>query len=138
VGQGQQVFVMSWRNPQAVHAGWNTDTYGQAILQAMDATERLAEAEQVALTGICSGGILASLAAAYLAGTGQQDRLAAFSLLVTVLDNERAGLAAAFMGPRLAEVAKQVSRRRGYLDGRALAEVFAWLRPPATWYGTTG
>jgi polyhydroxyalkanoate synthase len=129
VGQGQQVFMMSWRNPQAVHADWNTDTYVQAILEAMDATERLAEAEQVALTGICSGGTLASMAAAYLAGTGQQDRLAAFSLLVTVLDNERAGLAAAFMGPRLAEVAKQVSRRRGYLDGRALAEVFAWLRP---------
>jgi polyhydroxyalkanoate synthase subunit PhaC len=129
VGQGQQVFVMSWRNPQAVHADWDTNTYVQAILEAMDATERLAEAEQVALTGICSGGILASLAAGHLAGTGRQDRLASFSLLVTVLDNERAGLAAAFTGPRMAEVAKKVSRRRGYLDGRALAEIFAWLRP---------
>ncbi len=129
VDQGQQVFVMSWRNPQAGHADWNTDTYAQAILDAMDATERLAEAEQVALTGICSGGILASLTATYLSATDQQDRLAAFSLLVTVLDHERAGLAAAFRGPRPAEVAKRVSRRRGYLDGRALAEVFAWLRP---------
>ncbi len=129
VRQGQQVFVMSWRNPQAVHADWNTDTYVQAVLEALDATERLAGAEQVALTGICSGGILASLTAAHLAATGQQDRLAAFSLLVTVLDNERAGLAAAVVGPRTAEVAKRVSRRRGYLDGSALAEVFAWLRP---------
>jgi polyhydroxyalkanoate synthase len=129
VGQGQQVFVMSWRNPQAVHADWNTDTYVKAVLEAMDATERLTGAEQVALTGICSGGILASLTAAYLSGTGRQDRLAAFSLLVTVLDNERAGLVAAFVGPRTADVAKRVSRRRGYLDGNALAEVFAWLRP---------
>ena len=46
-----------------------------------------------------------------------------------MLDNDQAGLAAAFMGPRMAELAKRVSRRRGYLDGRALAEVFAWLRP---------
>ncbi len=129
VGTGQQVFVMSWRNPEAVHADWDTDTYVSAILEAMDAAERLTGTEQVALTGICSGGILASLTAAYLADTGQQDRLAAFSLLVTVLDNERAGLAAAYLGPRLADLAKRLSRRQGYLDGRALAEVFAWLRP---------
>jgi polyhydroxyalkanoate synthase len=129
VGRGQQVFVMSWRNPQAVHADWNTDTYVSAILQAMDAAERLTGAERVALTGICSGGILASLTAGYLAGTGQQDRLAAFSLLVTVLDNERAALAAAFLGPRMGQLAKRLSRRRGYLDGRGLAVVFAWLRP---------
>jgi len=30
---------------------------------------------------------------------------------------------------RLASAAKAMSRRRDYLDGRALAEVFAWLRP---------
>jgi polyhydroxyalkanoate synthase len=29
----------------------------------------------------------------------------------------------------LARAATTVSRRRGYLDGKALAEVFAWLRP---------
>jgi polyhydroxyalkanoate synthase subunit PhaC len=129
VGQGQQVFVMSWRNPQAVHADWDTDTYVQSVLEAMDAAERLTESDQVALTGICAGGILASLTAAYLAATGQQDRLAAFTLLVTVLDSERSGVTAAFAGPRTAELAKQVSRRKGYLDGRALAEIFAWLRP---------
>ena len=129
VGQGEQVFVVSWRNPQAVHAEWNVDTYVQAILEAMDAAQRVTESEQVALTGICAGGILASMTAAYLAGTGQQDRLAAFSLFVTVLDNEEAGLAAAFVGPRMADLAKRMSRRRGYLDGSALAEVFAWLRP---------
>jgi polyhydroxyalkanoate synthase subunit PhaC len=129
VGQGQQVFVMSWRNPQAVHAGWNADTYVQAVLDALDAAERLTESDQVALTGICAGGILASLTAGYLAATGQQHRLAAFSLLVTVLDSERSGVTAALAGPRTAELAKRVSRRKGYLDGRALAEVFAWLRP---------
>jgi polyhydroxyalkanoate synthase len=50
-------------------------------------------------------------------------------LLVTVLDNAQAGLAAALTDRRLAAVATSRSRRRGYLDGRALAEVFAWLRP---------
>jgi poly(3-hydroxyalkanoate) synthetase len=48
---------------------------------------------------------------------------------VTVLDQARAGTAAAMIDARTAEAAILASRRRGYLDGRALAEVFAWLRP---------
>ena len=37
VEQGQQVFCISWRNPDARHADWGLDTYGQAIIEAMDA-----------------------------------------------------------------------------------------------------
>jgi poly[(R)-3-hydroxyalkanoate] polymerase subunit PhaC len=123
------VFVMSWRNPDARHAAWNLDTYVQAILDALDAAERVSGTDRTMLAGICSGGILASTAAAYLAGTGRPDRLAALALAVTVIDTDRAGVASALASRRMASAAKAVSRRRGYLDGRALAEVFAWLRP---------
>jgi hypothetical protein len=126
---GQQVFVISWRNPDARHADWSMDTYVQAILDALDAVERISGTGQTALVGVCAGGILASITASHLAGTGQQRRLAAFGLLVTVLDTARAGLAAALVDRRLARAAIAMSRRRGYLDGRSLAEVFAWLRP---------
>ena len=129
VRQGRQVFVLSWRNPDARHAAWNFDTYVQAILDALDAVERISGSERTVLGGICSGGILAAIAAAYLAGTGRQDRLAALCLAVTVIDNERAGTASALGSRRLAAAAKAVSKRQGYLDGRALAEVFAWMRP---------
>ena len=81
VQEGQQVFVMSWRNPDARHADWGLDTYVQAILDALDAVERISGVERTALAGICSGGILASMTAAHLPRTGQQDRLAAFGLL---------------------------------------------------------
>src|SRR3984885_6742369 len=37
VGSGLQVFMISWRNPDARHAKWDFDTYGQAVLDAMDA-----------------------------------------------------------------------------------------------------
>jgi polyhydroxyalkanoate synthase len=127
--EGQQVFVMSWRNPDARHAAWNFDIYVQAILDALDAVERISGTDRTALAGICSGGILASITAAYLAETGRQQRLAAFALAVTVIDSSRAGIASAVTNRRLANAAKTASRRRGYLDGRALAEVFAWLRP---------
>jgi polyhydroxyalkanoate synthase len=129
VSTGLQVFMISWRNPDARHAKWNLDTYGQAILDAMDAVTRITGSEQTALAGTCSGGIIAAMVAAHLAQTGQQDRIAALTFLVTVLDQAHAGLASAVIDERTAELAAAASRARGYLDGRSLAEVFAWLRP---------
>ncbi len=129
VRQGRQVFVLSWRNPDGRHADWGFDTYVTAILAALDAVERISGAEQTMMSGICSGGILASITAAYLAAHGQQSRLAGLLLAVTVIDNAKAGTAASLGSRRLATLAKAKSRRQGYLDGRALAEVFAWLRP---------
>ena len=129
VQNGQQVFVISWRNPDARHAGWGMDTYVQAVLDALDEVQRICAIDRAVVFGFCSGGIIASLAAAYLAGTGQQTRLAALGLGVTVLDFADAGVSRALVDRRLAGAAKAKSRRQGYLDGRALAEVFAWLRP---------
>jgi polyhydroxyalkanoate synthase len=126
---GQQVFVISWRNPDARHANWGLDTYVGEVLGALDAVQRVSGAGQAALMGACAGGIIASVTAAHLAATGQPDRLAAFVLLVTVLDTAQAGTVGALVDRQLASAAKAMSARRGYLDGRALAEVFAWLRP---------
>ena len=129
VGRGLQVFMISWRNPDARHATWDLDTYGQAVLDAMDAATRITGSEQTVLAGACSGGIIAAMVAAHLAQAGQQDRIAAATLMVTVLDQAHAGLASAVIDERTARVAEAASRARGYLDGRSLAEVFAWLRP---------
>ena len=129
VGRGLQVFMISWRNPDARDAKWDLDTYGQAILDAMDAAARITGSEQTVLAGACSGGIVAAMVAAHLAHTGQQDRIAAATLMVTVLDQAHAGVASAVIDERTARLAAAASRARGYLDGRSLAEVFAWLRP---------
>ena len=129
VQNGQQVFVISWRNPDARHAGWGMSTYVQAVLDALDAAQRVSGAGRTALIGTCAGGIIASITAGHLAAAGQAGRLSAFGLFVTVLDTAQAGLLGALTDRRLALAAKAMSRRRGYLDGRDLAEVFAWLRP---------
>jgi polyhydroxyalkanoate synthase subunit PhaC len=128
-GRGLQVFMISWRNPDARDAKWDLDTYGQAVLEAMDAAARITGSERTALGGACSGGIIAAMVAAHLAHIGQQDRIAALTLMVTVLDQARAGLASAVIDERTARLAAAASQARGYLDGRSLAEVFAWLRP---------
>src|SRR6185369_13050167 len=45
-GSGLQVFVMSWRNPDSRHAKWDFNTYGQAVLDAMDAVARITGASR--------------------------------------------------------------------------------------------
>jgi polyhydroxyalkanoate synthase subunit PhaC len=129
VASGQQVFMISWRNPDQRHADWGLDTYGQAILDAMDAVERATGSERVALQAFCSGGIITAMVLAHLAATGRQDRVSAVSFAVTVLDWARAGTVSALVDEGEARAAVERSRRKGYLDGAQLAEVFAWLRP---------
>jgi hypothetical protein len=41
-----QVFVISWRNPDARHATWDFNTYGQVVLEAMDAIARITGASR--------------------------------------------------------------------------------------------
>jgi len=126
---GQQVFVMSWRNPDARYASWSLDSYASAVLDALDAAQRICGVGQAALIGVCAGGIIASVTVAHLAATARLGQLAAFGLFVTVLDTAKAGTVGALADRPLAAAAKEMSARRGYLDGRDLAEVFAWLRP---------
>jgi polyhydroxyalkanoate synthase subunit PhaC len=132
--QGQQVFVVSWRNPDARHAAWGFDEYVQAIIEAVDATAAITKVDSVHLLAACSGGILASLAASVLsaprpAGSGAKPRLASLGLLVTMLDQSRTDAVGALVDESLADAAIAASAAKGYLDGRRLAEVFAWLRP---------
>src|SRR3954463_6800478 len=129
VSAGQQVFMISWRNPDERHAAWNLDTYGQAVIDAMDAVQRATGQEQVSLQAFCSGGIITSMLLAHLAATGRLDRVAAVSLAVTVLDWQKAGTVSALMDEESVKAAPEKSQKKGYLDGAQLAEVFAWLRP---------
>jgi polyhydroxyalkanoate synthase len=129
VGQGVQVFAISWRNPTAENRNWGFDTYGQAILNALEAVEKITQTERTHLQASCSGGILAAMTAAHLNAIGEGQRLASLTLMVTVLDQQKAGFASAAIDEETANIAIALSARKGYLDGRSLAEVFAWLRP---------
>jgi polyhydroxyalkanoate synthase len=129
VRQGIQVFAISWRNPTAEQRNWGFDTYGQAILNALEAVEKITETDRTHLQASCSGGILAAMTAARLNAIGEGHRLAGLTLMVTVLDERKAGFAAAAIDEQVANIAIASSARKGYLDGRSLAEVFAWLRP---------
>ncbi len=129
VAQGQQVFAMSWRNPDERHAEWGLDTYVQAVLDALEATETVSAADKVQVMGLCAGGIVLACALGHLQAKGEADRVAGLTLAVCVLDTDRAGMTGALVDDTVAAAAVADSAQRGYLDGKALAGVFAWLRP---------
>src|SRR4051812_33576846 len=127
--QGQQVFAISWRNPDADQGHFDLDTYAAAVLEARDAVAAITGQPAVHLNGACSGGMIGAGAVGHLAAEGRLGEVATLSLMVVALDNERAGDAAAFTGRDTAAAAVAASARRGYLDGQALSGVFTWLRP---------
>ena len=132
--------MISWRNPDARHAGWDLDTYVQAVLDALDAVERITGTDRTVLAGICSGGILAAhRRRATSPATGRQDRLAALRAGGD-RDRQRAapGTASALADRGLAAAAKAASRAHA-----ATSTAGRWPRCSpgcgrATWSGTTG
>jgi polyhydroxyalkanoate synthase len=129
VAQGHQVFAISWRNPDTRHRDWDLDSYGSAIVSALGVARSVCGAARASICALCSGGITAAMVAAHLSAIGRLAELATLCLGVTVLDQAQAGTASAVIDRRTARLAIAASRARGYLDGRALAEIFAWLRP---------
>jgi polyhydroxyalkanoate synthase subunit PhaC len=129
VRQGQQVFVISWRNPDVEQGHFDLDTYVDAVLEAREAVATISGSPGVHINGACSGGILSASALGHLAAEGGLDGVASLTLMVTALDQARAGTPSAFANRETAAAAVAESARRGYLDGKALEGVFTWLRP---------
>jgi polyhydroxyalkanoate synthase len=129
VREGQQVFMISWRNPGAEQGHFDLDTYAQAVLEARTAAAQVARQSAVHLLAACSAGIIAAGALGRLADDGDLAGATSVALLVCALDTAQAGTAAALTSRESAAAAVAESARKGYLDGKALAGVFAWLRP---------
>jgi polyhydroxyalkanoate synthase subunit PhaC len=129
VAQGYQVFVLSWSNPGKEARNWDLNTYGQGIVDSIGTLRDIAKSPKVNIIGLCAGGITTSMVSAHLSATGQLDQVASLCLGVTLLDMTQAGTTVALMDETTAAGSILASRTRGYMDGRSLAEVFAWLRP---------
>lgn len=126
--QGQQVFMISWRNPTPEMRNWDLDTYVSAIEDAMDAALEITGSDDCNLMGVCAGGITTAALLGHLAA--QDDaRVNAVTFLVTVLDWATPSTVASLTsGPAVAASIQQ-SQARGILDGNELARFFAWMRP---------
>ena len=130
MAQGQQVFAISWRNPDQEQGHFDLDTYAQAVARGARRGRRDHRSPTVHLAAACSGGIvtaglLGHLAAAGRPGQGRQPHADG------VRAGQRAGrgTVSALATRDVAAAAVAESARKGYVDGQALAGVFTWLRP---------
>jgi poly(3-hydroxyalkanoate) synthetase len=123
---GQQVFLLSWRNPGPEHGVWDLDTYGRAVLDAMDACEHITRTPGTSLMAFSwSGGAVTAMLLAHLAAIGAQQRVASVTFAASVLDREGHGN----HDTDAARAAVEASARLGYLDGSGLVAALVRRQP---------
>ncbi|MBP0627685.1 MULTISPECIES: alpha/beta fold hydrolase [unclassified Cupriavidus] len=128
LGQGLQVFIVSWRNPTAAQRDWNLDTYVGALVEAIHAIRDITGSADVNVHGACSGAMTMAALLGYCAASGEK-LVHAVTLMVAVFGLDAESQLGLFSTPEAVTAARHGSASRGVLDGDALGRVFAWLRP---------
>jgi polyhydroxyalkanoate synthase len=122
------VFAISYRNPGASMRGVTLDDYLiHGPRAALDVIAEITGAPKVDITGLCLGGALTGMLAAYLAGT-HDDRIGSITLLNTMLDYSEPGVLGAFTDERTVAQLERSMAEKGYLDGSQMAGTFDLLR----------
>ncbi len=128
VGQGLQVFLVSWRNPTPKQADWDLDTYAERVRRAIGVAKEVTGSPDVNTLGFCAGGILTTTLLNHLAATGDESVHSA-AYAVTLLDFATRAPIGAFSGARMVGVARRSSRAKGVITARSMGAVFNWMRP---------
>ncbi|WP_296949778.1 class I poly(R)-hydroxyalkanoic acid synthase [uncultured Massilia sp.] len=129
VEQGNTVFMVSWRNPDAALAGTTWDDYVEkGAIRALDVARAVSGQPRVNVFGFCVGGTIAATALAVLAARGQKPA-ASLSLFTTLLDFADTGVLDVFVDETQVMLREQQLARGGLMPGRDLATTFSALRP---------
>ena len=136
VNQGLTVFMISWVNPDARHAGKGFEEYmREGPLAALDVIAQVTGERRVHTIGYCVGGTLLAVTLAYLAArdharmaAAPEDRVASATFFATQVDFTHAGDLKVFVDEDQLKVLEQRMAERGYLDGRKMANAFNMLR----------
>src|ERR1700691_2928345 len=122
------VFAISYRNPGASMSGVTLDDYlihGPA--EALDVIAEITGAPRTDIIGLCLGGALTAMLAAYLAGKGD-DRIGSVTLLNTLLDYSEPGVLGAFTDEKTVARLERQMATAGVLEGSQMAGTFDLLR----------
>ena len=123
------VFAISYRNPDASMRDVTLDDYLiHGPRTALGVIEDITGAPKTDIVGLCLGGALTAMLAAYAAATGD-DRIGSITLLNTLLDYSEPGVLGTFTDELTVRRLERQMRQRGYLDGRQMATTFDVLRP---------
>jgi polyhydroxyalkanoate synthase subunit PhaC len=122
------VFAISYRNPDTAMAGTTLDDYLiHGPREAMDVISEIAGAPTIDIIGLCLGGALTAMLAAYLTEKGD-DRIGSITLLNTLLDYSEPGVLGAFTDEKTVARLERQMAAKGVLEGSQMAGTFDILR----------
>jgi polyhydroxyalkanoate synthase len=128
IGAGLPYFAISWRNPTAAQRDWNLDTYVAACKEAIEVACEITGSADANVVGMCAGAITMACLLGHLAANGEA-LVNTATFLVAGLDTAQQSQIGMLASKPAVDAARIRSQRAGYLDGKDLAKVFAWLRP---------
>jgi polyhydroxyalkanoate synthase len=127
VEHGHTVFIVSWLNPSAADRNLGMDDYLKSgVMAAVDAVASIVPKRRIQALGYCLGGTLLSIAAAFMARSGDT-RLNSLTLLTAELDFSEPGDLSLFIDESQLHVLDDMMADKGYLDGSQMAGSFALL-----------
>jgi poly[(R)-3-hydroxyalkanoate] polymerase subunit PhaC len=122
------VFAISYRNPDPSMSGVTLDDYLiHGPRTALDVICGITGSATVDIVGLCLGGALTAMLAAYLADTGD-GRIGSITLLNTLLDYSEPGVLGAFSDERTVSRLEAKMARAGVMEGSSMAATFDVLR----------
>jgi polyhydroxyalkanoate synthase len=122
------VFAISYRNPDSSMGGVTLDDYLiHGPREALDVIGEITGAATIDIVGLCLGGALTAMLAAYLAEKGD-DRIGTITLLNTLLDYSEPGILGAFTDAKTVERLERQMAKTGVLEGSQMAGTFDILR----------
>ncbi|MGV0715282.1 alpha/beta fold hydrolase [Mycolicibacterium sp. XJ662] len=129
VKHGRTVFAISYRNPTSEMASTTMEDYLISGPQkALDIVSDITGASKIDMVGLCLGGALTAITAAYLNQTGD-DRLGSLTLLNTMLDYSEPGQLGVFTDEdAIVRLEKEMKKSGGTLPGKSMAGTFDVLR----------
>ena len=128
VQHGRTVFAISYLNPSKDMGGTSMDDYLLHGPQtALDVVQEITGAETIDIVGLCLGGALTAITAAYLT-QGNDSRVGTLTLLNTMLDYAQPGALGNFTDERTVEKLIKKIAKSGTLEGTSMAGTFDILR----------
>jgi polyhydroxyalkanoate synthase len=122
------VFAISYRNPDATMSGITLDDYIiHGPKTALDVISDITGSPKTDIVGLCLGGAVTAMLAAYLTETGD-DRIGSITLLNTLLDYSEPGVLGTFADERTIERLDAQMARSGVMEGSTMAGTFDVLR----------
>ena len=122
------VFAISYRNPDSSMRGVTLDDYlVHGPREALDVIGEITGAPKIDIIGLCLGGALTGMLAAYLNAKGDH-RIGSITLLNTMLDYSEPGVLGAFTDEKTVAGLERQMADKGFLEASDMSGTFDLLR----------